>query len=231
VLTQFFKAIGVEFLGPETVKRIYENGYKSLESVLDAGVSDFAKIDGMGEKSAQKIYKSVHSSLQNIKVSKLLAASGTLGGGIGEKKIISLLHKIPKILNTSWDKSVLVKKICEIKGFNVKTAEIIVKNLGMAKIFLNRIKKYATFFNPVPKLEEGTNNKFFEGKKVVFSGIRDKDLEEKIISSGGEVVTSVSKNTSIVVVKDSSETSGKIQRAKELGVKIVNIDDFRSEYF
>jgi DNA ligase (NAD+) len=229
VLTHFFKTIGVEYLGPEGVKKLFEHGYTSLESILDANVLDLSKIDGMGHTSAKKIYNNIHSSLQNIKIPILLSASGTLGSGVGSRKISLLLKSLPTIFNKHYEDISLVDKICQIKGFNVKTAELIVKNLKLTRHFLKRIKKYATFYRP-PK-DEIVVTRSFDGKKIVFSGIRDKHLEESIVSRGGEVTTSVSKNTSILVVKDVTETSGKIQKAKELGIVIISIDNFRCEFF
>ena len=62
--------------------------------------------------------------------------------------------------------------------------------------------------------------------KIVLSGFRDKKLEESIISRGGKVVTSVSKQTSILVVASlSTELSGKASKALELGVTILELKD------
>ena len=60
----------------------------------------------------------------------------------------------------------------------------------------------------------------------VFSGFRDKDIEEKIKLGGGEIGVSVTKTSTHLVVKDPDATSGKITRAKELGIKIVSCDFF-----
>ena len=60
---------------------------------------------------------------------------------------------------------------------------------------------------------------------VVFSGFRDKELKEKIISQGGEVSDSLTKKTTLLIVKDDKETT-KTKKAKELGVKIVLVDEF-----
>ena len=67
------------------------------------------------------------------------------------------------------------------------------------------------------------------GKKYVTSGFRDKDLEQQIIERGGKIVSSVSKKTNGVIVLDMEQTSGKIKKAKESGVKIYLKEEFVKE--
>lgn len=64
------------------------------------------------------------------------------------------------------------------------------------------------------------------GKKIVFSGFRDEELKFQIDESGGQVVTSVSSKTDILVVKDKSKSTGKIEKAKELGIKVMSKKEF-----
>ena len=67
----------------------------------------------------------------------------------------------------------------------------------------------------------------FTDLKIVMSGFRDKNIENKIIENGGEITASVSKNTNILIIKDKSimDTS-KVIKAKELGITIMTIDEF-----
>ena len=73
------------------------------------------------------------------------------------------------------------------------------------------------------------NNEFtqFKNKKIVFSGVRlDKIAESKIEKAGGKIMTSVSKTTDLLVMKDVSEESGKKKDAIANGVKIISMDEF-----
>jgi len=69
-----------------------------------------------------------------------------------------------------------------------------------------------------------------QGKKVVFSGFRNPTLENEIQAKGGQVMSSVSKNTDIVIVKDPNEKTAKIQKARELGTTLMLITPFVKEY-
>jgi DNA ligase (NAD+) len=68
------------------------------------------------------------------------------------------------------------------------------------------------------------------GKTIVITGFRNKELEEKLKSIGAKLGTSVSKNTFLVVTKDKNDETGKVLDAKNLGVNIMNYDEFIKQY-
>ena len=55
----------------------------------------------------------------------------------------------------------------------------------------------------------------------MFTGYRNKALEEQIKNLGGKISSSVSKNTSYLVVKEAGSGSGKEKKALSLGVEII----------
>ena len=55
------------------------------------------------------------------------------------------------------------------------------------------------------------------------SGFRDKALKAKLEELGAKVTTSISSNTDYLIVKDKNANTSKINKAKEIGVKIINI--------
>ena len=61
--------------------------------------------------------------------------------------------------------------------------------------------------------------------KIVVSGFRDKDIISYIENEGGILTNTVSKNTNLLIIKDNSvmDTS-KVQKAKDLGIKIITKD-------
>lgn len=70
-----------------------------------------------------------------------------------------------------------------------------------------------------------------QGKKVVFTGFRDKNLETQIKSLGGIIVSSISNQTDILVYDDeNAKYSTKRQKAINLGKDIVSKKDFITKY-
>ena len=91
--------------------------------------------------------------------------------------------------------------------------------------FYNSIKDYITIKKKtIIKKKKSTLN----GKIIVLSGFRDKDLENLLKQLNVDVKNTVSKNTNILVVKDNEtieESTGKVKKAKDLGIKIITKKD------
>ena len=66
--------------------------------------------------------------------------------------------------------------------------------------------------------------------KIVFTGFRDKELQNKIEDLGGSVTTSVSSKTNIVVHADNEQNSSKIEKATQLGIKILSKSEFIKKF-
>jgi DNA ligase (NAD+) len=63
------------------------------------------------------------------------------------------------------------------------------------------------------------------GIVIVFTGVRDKGLEEKITMNGGLIGGSVSDKTTYLVAKDPSSNSSKLTKAREIGVKVIGLNE------
>jgi len=236
-LISFFKHIESKNLGDKTLEKIYNSGYTDIFSILEAKPEDFEKIDGFGKTLAKKIYDNIHNALKDIKISKLLGANGCLGSGVGERKINLILENIPDILSENIDVSEhsLHDKLMSIKGMSDKTTDLVLSNLQQARDFMKKINKYIHVeYIPVEshsqclgKIDPKSDS---VPLKVVFSGIRDKDLEKKIENRGWKVMSSVSNNTDIVIVDSLDKITGKIQKAMDLGKKVIILEDFKNEY-
>jgi len=156
----------------------------------------------------------------------LLGASGVFGMSIGKRKTEMLLDSIPNLLDIYKDLSreELVILINSVEGFSDKTTAKIIENLPWADKFYQNIKPYVSIKEEII----ATND--LENMKVVFTGFRDTALEEKVKLRGGKVVTSVSKNTTVLVVADKDSKSSKVQKAIELGIDIYNKEEFQKTF-
>lgn len=122
-------------------------------------------------------------------------------------------------------KQTLLNRVLNIEGFSDKTAQKIVDNVEWADRFIIALRNFATFKEN--KLVSDSLKKM----KIVFTGFRDKKLEEQVEARGGKMTTSISKNTSILVVSSLAKNpSGKLKKALDLGIKVIQKEDFIHEY-
>jgi len=219
-ITYFLKKIEVKNVDARLVEKFIDNKIDTIPKILKAKDTDFLKIDGFKETMATKIYDNIQTSIKNIKLSKLMTASNIFGQGFGIKKFDAILKVHPDIIRKKYNEKKIIEIIKEIDGFEEKTAIKFAKGLP----------KFIEFLKTIPMIRISTPDKISDNKlkdiKVVFSGFRDKELEDLIENHGGKVVGTISKNTNYLIVKDLNETSSKITKAKELNIKIITKDLF-----
>ena len=228
LLTSFFSSLGVKFVSESTIRKLHNNGYNNLFKILRATEDEISVIETFGKVSAKRIYNNIHNNLQNLSIPLVLGASGVFGFGLGKKRIETLFKDIPDILtiykNISRDE--MMERVLNVEGFAEKTALKIVDNLVWADKLIFLLSEFATFEKEIIE----NNNEFIFSKKFVISGFRDKILENEIVRKGGKIVSSVSKNTDFLIVKNLNETSSKIVKARELSIRIIEVDEFKTTY-
>jgi len=113
-------------------------------------------------------------------------------------------------------------KLIELDGWEEKTSETLVTNMDEFIKFYNKIKSFIT----IEKKKTVKKTKL-TGLTIVMSGFRDAEVQEKLEGMGVKISSSVSKNTDYLVVKNQDtidEGTGKVEKAKEAGVKIITKD-------
>lgn len=223
----FFSTINTMGLGEKIVEKIYNAGHKTILDFLKLKVDDIISIEGFKQKSAENVIESIKKSTTNIPLALLMKASNKLGRGMGEERAKDVLEKYPNIMDIydKYSENEFINSLRILDGWEEKTSKMFAQNFKHFVDFYNQIKKYISVDMKVKEIKTGK----FTGMKIVMSGFRDKGLEEFIINNGGEISSAVSKNTSILIVKDDSLT-GKVMKAKELGVKIHTIISFNKEF-
>ena len=217
----FFSTLNTKGMGEKNVEKIYNSGLNTIEKILKASESDLLKIEGFKEKTSSNLILAIKESLTNVNLAKLIAASNALGEGIGERRLKQVLDTYPNLITDykKWSKKEFIDKIKELEGWEDKTSSVLVNNFDEFIKFYNKIKSYVI----LEKKKEVKQTKL-TGLTMVLSGFRDNDLQEKLESIGVKISSSVSKNTDYLVVKDQetiNEGTGKVQKAQDVGVKII----------
>jgi NAD-dependent DNA ligase len=228
-LTYFFSTLNIKFMAEGTVQKFVENGYDDLPKILKADKEKLYSIEGLGEKSIDKIYDSINDGLTNRYIYEIMGASQIFGRGIGIKKFKSIIDDYPDIIDIykKNGKDYTIKLINSINGFESKTTNKVVDNFDEFIIYLNNLIK----IKPNLLIKKNVTNTFnnmlkkFSNKVIVFTGFRDKDIEKELENLGSKITSSISKNTDLVIAVDINENSNKIIKAKELNITIISKDD------
>jgi NAD-dependent DNA ligase len=239
-LLYFFESLDIKFMGEGMITKFVEAGYDDLWKILEADKNKLSNIDGLGKKSVDKIYESINEGIKNRYIYDLMAASQIFGRGIGSRKfklIIDVYPNIIEIFNKEGYENTL-KLINTVNGFENKTSIKVVDNLKSFETWLSnllKLKKDALF-----KMNQNLNSlendaelkkysdkiKDYSNKTIVFTGFRDKDVEIILEKLGTKITNSISKNTDILVASNPDENTAKINKAKELDVKIISKEQF-----
>mgnify|MGYP001381858915 CR=1 FL=1 len=96
--------------------------------------------------------------------------------------------------------------------------------------FYNEVIKLNVKINLKKKIKKSNTNSIFKDKNIVFSGFRNKDVENFINENGGNIISKVSKNTDLLIVKDLNSTSSNVVNAKKYNIEILSLDQFLKKY-
>ena len=206
----FFEILEADNVSEGVITQLWDAGYKTISDILNLTTSDLEKIDRFGKRKAKIVHDSIQKSVTNVSLSKLQHATGIFKG-LGSKKLLLLEDFVTKPT---------VDQVMSIEGF----AEI------SAKSYVDSYDEFFNFVKDLPititeKVEVVKTGNDLDGKQFVFTGVRRKDLEEVIVSRGGVIGGSVSKNTTHLVMKAKGSGSSKETKAVSLGVTILTVEE------
>jgi NAD-dependent DNA ligase len=206
----FFEILEADNVSEGVITQLWDAGYKTISDILNLTTSDLEKIDRFGKRKAKIVFDSIQKSVTNVSLSKLQHATGIFKG-LGSKKLLLLEDFVTKPT---------IDQVMSIEGF----AEI------SAKSYVDSYDEFFNFIKDLPikiseKVEVVKTGSDLDGKQFVFTGVRRKDLEEVIVSRGGVIGGSVSKNTTHLVMKEKGSGSSKETKAVSLGVTILTVEE------
>ena len=225
----FFTKIDVVGLGRGNIKRIMNKDFDTIEKIINMNIDDFKTVDGFKDKMSNKVYNSIRNSLKNVKLSKLMNASNIFARGLGSKKIDIILQKYPNILvNTTLTDELKIDALKMLPGFQEKTAKMFVPYISKFREFMVMIN-LEDRLNIQKKADINISHPLYN-KKIVITGFRSRELQERIEKNGGKIGSSVSKNTDLVIVKNIDDDTGKAEKARELNINIMTVESFIKKY-
>ena len=209
------------------INRGWVNEYADLYHLKDH-IEEIANMDGFGDKSAMNIRQSIEHS-QKVEARHLLyALSIPLCGKDVCNRLLST-YPIEELVKEAAAENVQDDHFALIPGIGPE------KSAQIVKWFQDKDNK-AKFDRLWNLLDVSQDNGKPKGERCqgltfvitgnVYHYKNRNELKAYIESQGGKATGSVSKSTSYLINNDITSTSGKNQKAHQLGVEVISEDEF-----
>jgi len=218
-------AMDIEGLGYSIIDKFTELGY--LHDVTDIyhlkeHEAELKNLEGFGEKSIDNILKSIETSKKRP-FEKVLFAIGIRHVGDRTARILTKhFTNIDDLISASRED---IESIHEIGPRIAESVFDFFRNEANLEL-VNKLRKAGLNFETLGVKKKGSTK--LDGLTFVLTGTLEKykreEAKEIIESLGGKVSSSVSKKTDYILAGE--EAGSKLDKAKELGVKVINEKEF-----
>jgi len=220
-------ALNIDGLGDKTVETLHRLGFlKTVEDIyrLKDHRDQLYDIEKMGKKSVDKLLEAIETS-KNSNLDKLINGLGIRQ--VGEKAAKTLadhFQNIQAIANATEEELVDIKDIGQITAMAITS---FFSDDNNKKLIENLI----SFGVNTSYRKDNVQVSIFTGKSVVITGSLSnytrKQAQELLEKMGASVNSSVSKQTDFLLC--GTEAGSKLDKAQELGVRIINEAEFMDE--
>lgn len=221
------QAMNIEGLSDATLEKMAERGW--LNSFADLyrlkdHKEEIETMEGFGRKSCEKLLSSIENS-RHTELYRLLNALGIPGIGAANARVLS------DAAGQDFDKlrSADEEWLSQIEGIGPVLAEGIVRFFAQEdnRRMVDDLLPYLS----IQKAETASKeDQPLKGLTFVITGslhhYENRDaMKEALMKKGAKTAGSVSSRTSYLINNDLSSTSGKNQKAKELGIPIISEEE------
>ena len=216
-IEHWFKKLDVKGIGPGIIHNLTSKG-------LVKSISDMYRMDGkkkelaemFGDRASEKIFEAI-DSVKEVSLSKFIEALGIGKIGTMAKDITAIAPTIKDI------DAITSEDIKKISGFAQTKADSFVNGWKEQRKEIERLLKNIS----IKEADKPLSNKLSD-KKFCFTGSFSNPTRgemEKMVEENGGKISSVSKNLT-ALVWDEEIQGGKMAKAKELGVDVINQKQF-----
>ncbi|MDO4316181.1 MAG: NAD-dependent DNA ligase LigA, partial [Oscillospiraceae bacterium] len=214
-------AMDIDGCGPAVVQQLVENRLISNAAGLySLYAADVAKLDRMGEKSAENLVRAIEKSKAND-LSRLIYGLGIRQVGEKAAKVLSAHFRTFDALAAAT-----VEELTAINDVGGVTAQCIVDYLAspQSRDLIRRLKEAGVNMESTA----APVDQRFAGLTFVLTGeltaYSRKEAGAKLEALGAKVSGSVSKKTACVVAGEAA--GSKLRKAQELGVPVISEEQF-----
>ncbi len=217
-------AMDIEGLGEKQIEQLYSMGYLTDATdiyLLKNYEKDLLALERFGQKKVDNLLEAIEKSKQNS-LDKFIFGLGIRFIGAKAAKTLAKRYKsITEVKNATYEELVMLDDIGEVMAKSIVTYFQNDKHIEL----INKFISYG--LNPISSLDN--TSLIFNGLTFVLTGtlptMSREEATNLIEEYGGKTSSSVSKNTSYVLAGEAA--GSKLVKAQNLGIKIINEDEFK----
>jgi DNA ligase (NAD+) len=220
-------AMNIEGLGDKLVDRLVDKGLvRDFADLYSLNVRTLAGMERMGEKSAANLINSIENSKATI-FSKFLFALGIRHVGEALAQVIArYFAKIEDVSEASLEE---LQKVPDVGPRVAQSIRDFFQNANNRRIVKRLLESGISFkYDMATAARGGAGPAMLRGAVFLFTGelegMTREDAKRLVEDHGAKTVASVSKKVTHVVV--GTNPGSKLQKAKELGLKILDEREF-----
>lgn len=219
-------AMYIDGFGDRIIEDFYNMNYlRNIDDfyTLDKYKDELKTLEGFGEKSIENLLNAIENSKENS-LERLLFGLGIRYVGKKTAKILSMYYKtMDNLIKADFDELKSIPDIGDVIANSVVEYFSNEKSLNL----INRLKELGINMRYTGG-DIDTSNDNISGKTFVITGTlsvpRD-EIKSKLESLGANVTGSVTKKTDYVIAGE--KAGSKYDKAKELGITIINEEEYR----
>jgi len=225
------EAFNIDGLGKKVIEQFWNLKLIKIPSdIFKLNFNKIEKLEGWGDLSIKNL-KSAVNVARTISLNKFIYSIGVRHIGQENAKILSMffisIKKFSDLFNKSKRKEILnnLNHLDGIGSTQIKSIETFFLNSQNIEVVKSLIKvlEIKNYQNSNKKGKFSNKNLMFTGGFEKISRSEAKALTE---DNGGKVLGTISKKLDILVVGETKPTKRKIEKAKELKIKIINEKDW-----
>jgi DNA ligase (NAD+) len=224
-IQKWASVLDIRELGDKLIQQLFDKGrVRSLPDIYTLTAEELSEYERMGELSAAKVVRHIRGP-RELSLAAFIAGFDFEGVGelIMEKVVQAGYDTLEKLQNAG------IEELAAVYGLGEITAKTIYDGLRETPGEINGILEKGIIAIAPPPAPESQP---LRGYSFCFTGelsaMKRNQAEEKIKALGGSAKSSVVQDLSFLVAKDSSSTSGKNLKARNLGIPVIGEEQFLS---
>ena len=224
-LVHFVKkeCMNIDGLSEKTIRKLYDSNIaKCWQDLVHVKITDLYS-SGFGPKVSENIVDNLRKSIDELGAERTLVALGIpMIGKVNANKIINKYESLENILDSFSNGSFDISEIGNVL------------NDSFIKYMINNTNEFKDAIKYLPNKKK--ENDEITPKENILNGIRilatgtfknfSRDgIKQSIVSNGGLYASGVNKKLDILIVGSDAGPS-KLEKAKELGIKMITEDDY-----